>query len=280
MNNIERFNGVIRYIEENLTGEIDIHTVARMAGMSVYEFRRIFSFIAGLPLGEYIRKRRLSMAAEELLSAGDTERVSIAAMAARYGYDSPASFSRSFKAFHGASPTEIARGGEVSMYTRIDFSFTAKGGKDIPYRLVNRDAFVVRGLEGYSDETDSECCEAVWNRFYADEALQARLTYADGRIYAVYRNHADGVLCLIGELGDGSVAENLVEIPAGRWAVFTLHSTEDAVVNEFYEDILLRFLESGRYKRAFAVPNLEVYPVDMEAEDFPWEIWIPLLPAL
>ncbi len=280
MNNIDRFNSVINYIEDNLIGEIDITTIARMAGMSIYEFRRIFSFIAGIPLGEYIRKRRLSMAAEELLAAGDTERISIADMASRYGYDCPTSFSRSFKAFHGFSPTEITKGGSVSMYTRIDFSFTAKGGKDIPYRLVDAESFVVRGLEGYSDETDTECCEAVWNRFYEDEALQNRLTYGDGHVYAVYRNHVDGVLCLIGERAENGELLDSITLPKSRYVVFTLHSTAETVVNEFYEDILLRFLESGHYRRNFAIPNLEVYPVDMEEEGFPWEIWIPLLPDI
>ncbi len=278
MNNIDRFNSVICYIEDNLTGEIDINTISRMAGMSVYEFRRIFSFIAGIPLGEYIRKRRLSAAAEELLANRQAERVSIADMAARYGYDSPASFSRSFKAFHGFSPTEIAKGGSVTMYTRIDFSFTTNGGKDIPYRLTEEEPFIVRGLEGFSDETDTECCEAVWNRFYEDEALQKRLTCGDGHLYAVYRNHPDGVLCLIGERADTGDTMASITLPKSRFAVFTLHTTEDRVVNEFYEDILLRFLESGRYRRNFAVPNLEVYPADMDGENFPWEIWIPLLP--
>ncbi len=281
MNNSTRFNSVMDYIEDNLIGEIDINTISRMAGMSIYEFRRIFSFVVGIPLGEYIRKRRLSVAAEELLAKGSSDRISISDMAARYGYDCPTSFSRSFKAFHGCSPSEIAKGGQVNMYTRVDLSFVARGGKDIPYRLVEAGDFTVSGLEGFSDETDTECCEAVWNRFYEDEALQKRLAFADGHIYAVYRNHSEGVLCLIGEKNEPCAppaADACITLPKSRYAVFTLHSTEDAHVNEFYEDILLHFLESGSYKRNFSIPNLEVYPVDMDEDGFPWEIWIPLLP--
>ena len=105
MNNIDRFNEIIDYIEQHLTEEINTASLARLANMSVYEFRRIFAFIAGIPLGEYIRKRRLSAAAEELLSTDET----ISSVAARYGYDSPASFSRSFKAFHGLSPQKWSR---------------------------------------------------------------------------------------------------------------------------------------------------------------------------
>jgi len=271
MNNINRFNRIIEYIEEHLTDEIDVVVLAQMANMSVYEFRRIFAFVAGISLSEYIRKRRLSAAAEELLLSN----ASITAIAARYGYDSPAAFSRSFKAFHNNSPTDVARGASVNMYTKIDFSFCAKGGKDIPYRIIKDSAFWIVGLAGFSDDEDTECCERVWDAFYADEALQNSLICPDGKIYAAYRNSPGGVKCFIGERAEtpSETAESLY-IPERKWACFPLNSTEDGVVNAFYEDIVFRCLESDRYNRE--TENLEVYPRDMESDDFSWEIRIPL----
>ena len=274
MTNIDRFNEIIDYIEKHLTEEIDIGILARLANMSVYEFRRIFAFVAGIPLGEYIRKRRLSAAAEELLSTGET----ISVIAARYGYDSPASFSRSFKAFHGISPTDMVKGGSINMYTRIDFTFCARGGKDIPYRILEDGEFWITGLSGLSDDSDTECCEKVWNAFYDNEPLQTSLTCPDGKIYAAYRNSSGGVSCLIGERSEKPAADtDCTRIPAGKWACFQLCGADDAVVNAFYEDILFRWCESGNYKRNPAVENLEVFPMDMESDDFLWEIRIPLL---
>ena len=273
MNNIDRFNEIIDYIEQHLTEEINTASLARLANMSVYEFRRIFAFIAGIPLGEYIRKRRLSAAAEELLSNDET----ISSVAARYGYDSPASFSRSFKAFHGLSPTEVVKGGNINMYTKIDFTFCARGGKDIPYRILEDTEFWISGLSGVSDDSDTECCEQVWNAFYDDAPLQTSLTCPDGRIYAAYRNSPDGVYCLIGERTETtSGTADSIRIPAGKWACFQLQGADDAVVNAFYEDILFRWCESGKYKRNPSIENLEVYPTDMDADDFLWEIRIPL----
>lgn len=103
MNNINSFNKIIKYIEENLSSEIDIGYLAKESGLSVYEFRRVFSFAAGLPIGEYIRKRRMSRAAEDIIN----EDISVTELAGRYGYDVPSSFSRAFKEFHGGSPNEI-----------------------------------------------------------------------------------------------------------------------------------------------------------------------------
>lgn len=76
MNNIDNFNSVIEYIEENLTEDIDISAMAKKAKMSIYEFRRVFSFVAGIPISEYIRKRRLSRAASELIKKSFPLRIS------------------------------------------------------------------------------------------------------------------------------------------------------------------------------------------------------------
>lgn len=275
MNNIDRFNRIIDYIEQHLTEEIDISVLAGLANMSIYEFRRVFTFIAGIPLGDYIRKRRLSAAAEELLTANP----SISAIAVRYGYDSPASFSRSFKAFHGVSPTEVINGSGVTMYTRIDFSFHTRGGKDISYRIFEDTAFWINGISGISDENDTECCENIWSAFYSSDTLRETLTFPNRKIYAAYQNGPGGVSCYIGERTDTTPdpASACIRIPAGKWACFSLNGSDDSIVNAFYEDILFRWCESGNYKRNDSIPNLEVFPQNMESDNFSWEIRIPIL---
>lgn len=263
------FEDIIREIEANIKSDIDVGNLSRKANMSVYEFRRVFSFVAKMSLSEYVRKRRLTLAAAELLG-GDT---SITRVAMDYGYDSPSSFSRAFKEFHGIAPTDVANGAAFKVLTKIDIEITTTGGHNIFCSIRKEPAFRVYGLQAESPLSDTECCEAVWNAFYDSPCSQA---LPGDRLYAVYENKADTVLCCIGTKEHTDAAMHSVALPASQWACFQLRGTEDAAVNAFYKDILSQWLASVPYRRNTDAPNLEVYPVDMSADDFLWEIWIPI----
>jgi len=113
-----KMNQAINYIEENLAGEIELEAVAKIVGCSVWEFQRMFSFVAYTSLGEYIRNRRLSCAATDI-QAGDEKIIDIAL---KYGYDSPAAFSRAFSRLFGMSPSLVRGGGVVlTPYPKITF---------------------------------------------------------------------------------------------------------------------------------------------------------------
>ena len=98
----EGIQAALDYIEANLTEDMDVHDVAARAYVSAFHFQRIFSSLCGIPLGEYIRRRRLTLAAQELMGGC---RVIDAAM--KYGYDSPDSFARAFRRFHGVLPSSL-----------------------------------------------------------------------------------------------------------------------------------------------------------------------------
>src|SRR5687768_13579634 len=97
MEPLKQLNLAMRYIEANLAGEIDFQKVSQLAGCSEYHFRRMFSFLSGMALSEYIRRRRLSQAAIELRHSS----IKVIDLAVKYGYDSPDSFSRAFQGLHG-----------------------------------------------------------------------------------------------------------------------------------------------------------------------------------
>lgn len=267
MNSINSFNEIIDYIEKNLTNEIDINEMAAMANMSIYEFRRIFSFAANMPVSEYIRKRRLSAAALELIE----KKENVTQTALKYGYDSASSFTRAFKEFHGFSPNEISKN-NANMFTKIGFQFGISGGADIPYRIVTEPDFYVCGLTECSDMKDTECCENVWQSFYETDIPDM----CTDEIYAVYINGDNSVRCTIGRKSAENT-ENSVYIPSCKWVCFSMRGADDAVVNKFYNDIIFRWLESGIYERNTKLPNVEVFPKDMESDDFLWEIRIPIL---
>ena len=100
---IERLNEAIRYIEENLTGEIEYEKLGQIACCSAYHFQRMFAYIAGMPLSEYIRKRKMSLAARALQGS----EAKIIEVDAKYGYTSPTALTRAFTSVHVVNPSIV-----------------------------------------------------------------------------------------------------------------------------------------------------------------------------
>lgn len=123
MDSLNRMNKALAYIEEHLTEDIDYREVAKIAHCSEYHFKRMFSFLSGIGLSEYIRRRRLTLAALDLK---DTN-LRIIDVAVKYGYDSADSFSRAFHSIHGILPSE-ARGenAQVKAFPRMTFQLSIK----------------------------------------------------------------------------------------------------------------------------------------------------------
>ncbi len=263
------FEDIINEIEKEIAGEIDVCRLAKMANMSVYEFRRIFSFVTKVSFGEYVRKRRLSLAALELFEGADN----ITELSARYGYDSPSSFSRAFREYHGVSPTEVKNGNSsFRLLTKISAEIVTSGGRNIEYSICKKDAFSIGGFCGVSEMSDTECCEDVWSGFYQSEISEK--IPKNSRIFAAYGNNGDSVKCIIGT-PEGDFAEK-IHIPASEWACFKLRGAEDEYVNKRYKEILGEWFASSGYSKREGVPNVEVFPADMDGNDFEWEIWMPI----
>lgn len=115
----------INYIENHLTDEIDYEEVAKQSFSSGYHFQRIFGILCGYTLGEYIRLRRLSLAGAELAN----EKAKVIDVAMKYGYDSPDSFAKAFQKFHGITPSEARRNGQMlKSFSRLSIQIILKGG--------------------------------------------------------------------------------------------------------------------------------------------------------
>ena len=264
------FKDIIEEIEKNITNDIDIEKLAKMTNMSVYEFRRVFTFVAKMPLGEYIRKRRLSVAAAEIYKSEKN----ISYFSQKYGYESTSSFSRAFREFHGVSPTEVLDGNSsFKLLTRINAEIIVSGCNNIEYSIINDEEFYVSGVKTQSSLTDTECCEDAWDNFYKS-TISGEIVKGEKNIYAVYKNAGNCVECYIG--ARNSDYTDLIRIPKTQWAVYKLNSTKDEVVNEFYNNALNAYISSAGFVRDFDIPNIEVYPADMSGDDFEWEIHIPI----
>ena len=270
---LQKIKDVLEHIEENITSDLDYKVLASKMGLSVYEFRRIFSFVIGLPIAEYIRKRRLSLAAFEITK---NEQVDMLKLSEKYGYSSQSAFSKAFSEYHGIAPTVLMKEKrDVRLLTVPKFDLKINARENINFSVIEREKFYIQGFSGVSSITDSCCCENVWNSFYdsgADKKIDSDI------IFVSYKNEGENVLCTIGRLADELQRElPFEEIPESLWACFRLNTVDDEIVNEFYSKILYQWLPSANLVKNDSIPIVEVYPRDMSKDGFEWEIWMPIL---
>ena len=202
---MERWNRAMDEIERNLAGQIDCERLGRIACCSAYHFQRMFTYLANVSLGEYVRRRRMSLAAVDLQSGGDK----VIDVAARYGYESPTAFNRAFRAVHGVAPSQVRSGSvAVKCYPRLVFHLTVQGGEEMQYRIETRDAFRVVGIIAVASQAEPGPFEtytvpaATWAVFSGEgtgrsiQTLEKRIVtewlpgsgyeYADGPDIEVY----------------------------------------------------------------------------------------------
>ena len=140
---MERLNSAMDYIEKNLTDKIDYQQLGRIACCSSYHFQRMFSYMAGMPLSEYIRKRKMSLAAVDL-QGNDAKIIDIAE---KYGYNSPTAFNRAFQSIHGIAPSAMkTEGTSIKSFPPITFKITIKGVEEMNYRIETKDPFRIVGV--------------------------------------------------------------------------------------------------------------------------------------
>lgn len=132
---LRQLNNAIEYIESNLDSEISYDEAARIACCSTYYFQRIFTYVTGVSLAEYIRRRRMTQAAFELQQTDKR----VLDIALKYGYTSPTSFNRAFQKVHGITPVAVkSMGSKLYAYLPIRFSVNVAGGNSIPYHIEER----------------------------------------------------------------------------------------------------------------------------------------------
>lgn len=273
------------YTEEHLTEEIAYEAVAKQACSSTFHFQRMFSMLCGFSIGDYIRMRRLALAAEELIRTGDK----IINIALKYGYDTPESFSRAFARFHGVTPTDARRGGNVKSFSRLSVKLILSGGSTMDYRIEKKEAITVicrkKQVTKPQGDTATADISAFWNACSQDGTIQQLCKY--GRF-----DRFGGILgiCFSGEMADsgfpygigaeyngapvGDEGLDIVEIPAHTYAVFPCRGKMPEAFQKTYQQICTEFFPQCNYEYGSGV-ELEVYPsADVQNPDYTCQIWI------
>lgn len=140
---ISGMNAAVNYLEEHILEEPDLEKLARLSGCSAHHFQRIFTYIGGITLSEYLRRRRMSLVLVDLKN----ESAKVIDVAQKYGYDSPTAFNRAFQAVHGISPTqERVAGARLKAFPPLVFQMIVKGTQEMNYRIEKKDATSARWL--------------------------------------------------------------------------------------------------------------------------------------
>lgn len=277
MNSIQNMNKALAYIEANLDGEIDFAQAAKIACVSEHQFNRMFSFLSGIGLAEYIRNRRLTLAAIELQSTT----VKVIDVAVKYGYSSPDSFSRSFQNRHGIAPSMAKECGNLLVaYPPMTFQLIIKGGVEMEYHFVNKEAFRIVGLKETVDTTGGEFQPEIWNALETDELSNKLELCSDTDfkgILHVNANHTANsrdYYISVASTKDAPAEFSTLDIPAATWAVFRTSGPQPETMLKTWERIYAEWLPSSGYELAHSVEFLR----DWNERNDPSEIaiWIPV----
>lgn len=271
----EGIQNAIQYIEDNLTGELEIEDIAAKAYISPFYFQKIFNVLCGFTVSEYIRNRRLTLAAEEL----STFDVKVIDAAMKYGYDSPDSFTRAFMKFHGISPSAAKKkGANIKSFAPLKIKLTLEGGTMIEYKIVEKASFTIMGkCRRFSVDTSYTEIPKFWAEHYSTgggEIIKGMFgacvdgndkDFNNGKEFNYFI--AD-IYFPWNEIPDGCTTHTF---SAGLWAVFPYHGECPKALQDVNTGIWTEWLPNCKEYELDGNYNLEFY---IEKEH--GEIWVPV----
>lgn len=282
---VESLQKAINYMEEHLLEDLTIEDIAKQANASSFHFQRTFLILTDISVGEYLRRRRLTLAAQEL-SRTDSK---IIDLAYKYGYDTPEAFSKAFRKQHGVTPREARKGmGRLQSYNRLVIQVSLKGAEPMKYRIVEKEAFQVVGVKREYSCANGENLKGIpkfWEDVHQNGTNEWLAQLNNGPIKGVLGvcvdqsgRQSNEIDYWIAAAYDGNVPEGLesLEIPASKWAVFEVHGAMPDAMQKVWKQIFSEWFPSSGFKPA-GTPELEVYS-DGNPNDpnYYSEIWIPV----
>ncbi|MFG1886478.1 GyrI-like domain-containing protein [Micromonospora sp. NPDC049051] len=288
---IVALNRLVDLVEEHLTEELDVNGLARALGTTEYHLRRMFSSLAGMPLSEYVRRRRMTVAAADVVRGEDD----LLSIAVRHGYGSTEAFGRAFRAVHGANPGDVRRdGGPLRTQPQLRFRLTVEGSIPMDTRIVERPAFRLVGhaarvplihrginphiqqhiaalppqehlrLKSLSD-IDPAGLLQVSDDLDPDATEGSELTYLHG--VAVSR--------------DTQAPDDLdaIEVPAGMWAIFRTSGPHPKALQDTWAATATEWFPSNPWRLR---PGPSIVAILDRADDFSTatcELWLPVEPT-
>ncbi|WP_404457377.1 GyrI-like domain-containing protein [Oceanobacillus kapialis] len=284
MEALKRMADSLAYMEEQLDAELNVEDIAKVACMSKFHYQRMFTMLTGFTVAEYIRKRRLTLAAQELLHAN----TKIIDVALKYGYETPESFSKAFRKVHGISPSTVRKHGQpLKAFPKLSFQIQLKGDEEMDYRIVEKEAFSVVGKSiktSLVDGQNQSDVPAFWEESRSNGLDKELAAHAgDMGIMGIcldFDKEQEQVRYFIGaEKSNKEVPTTWEEgeIPAATWAVFPVKGPMPTAIQRVWERIFSEWFPSTGYEHAGG-PEIEAYTNgDPYAEEYYSEIWVPVV---
>ncbi|WBB67119.1 AraC family transcriptional regulator [Micromonospora sp. WMMD812] len=282
---LERLNQAMAYLEERLDQPVEVAELARIAMTSEYHFRRLFSALAGLPLSEYVRRRRLTVAAAAVLAGEET----LLDIAVRYGYGSAEAFARAFQAVHGVGPGEARRtGATLRAQPRMSFRLTVEGSSSMRYRIVQKDGFRLVGRKARVPLVHEGMNPAIVAFVKGiDRETVGRMEALSDQEPAGIVNVSDN---LAGDRAEGTELDywhgvvtgaeapadlDALDVPAGSWAVFQTSGAFPQAVQYLWRDVFTQWFPSNPY-RSRPGPEISRTRLSADGTEADAELWIPV----
>ncbi len=285
---ISALNQLVDRVEEQLTGELDVRKLAAGLGTTEYHLRRMFSSLAGMPLSEYVRRRRMTVAAGDVVR-GEEDLLEIAV---RHGYGSREAFGRAFRAVHGAGPAEVRRdGGPLRTQPQLRFRLTVEGTTPMDTRLTDRPAFrlvghstrvplIHQGVNPHIQQHIAAIPQEEHQRLKAlGDAEPTGLLQVSDDVDPDAREGTELTYLHGVAVGrDTPVPDGLdaIEVPAGMWAVFRTSGPHPEALQSAWAVTATEWFPSNPWRLR---PGPSIVAVLDRAADFSTatcELWLPV----
>lgn len=288
MDMVKRLNDAIAAIEATLDSDINVEKAAQIACVTKDSFMRFFSYMTGMSLNEYIRRRRLTLAADELQNSN----VRVLDVAVKYGWDSADAFTKAFVRQHGITPTQArSKNTSLKMYPPASFHMMIKGAREMDFRIIEMEETEVFGLSKQFDGVGYKSKEELRHIMWAKDCEDGPGKICSGEWNEPGNHSYDGVWYGIWQNGSYKIARGAADvsstvlektvIPSGTYAAFTtkpggLAWEELPKLNEL---ILDSWLPSSEYtqKNDLVIEVLHLWTDHTERNKKRYyEIWIPV----
>ncbi|MFQ6861926.1 MAG: GyrI-like domain-containing protein [Beduini sp.] len=273
---MDKMNEAMMYIEDNLTGDIDLEKIAQITCTSSYNFQRMFSYMSSVSLSEYIRRRRMTLAAIDLQNSDEK----IVDIALKYGYASPTAFNRAFQNVHGIAPS-MAKNCELTLkaYQPLRFIVKIEGVEELEYRIVRKEAFRITGVS-YPLDPDLEKNYEIVPKLWKDSGSNGTIT----RLASYIKAEPLGLLGVsasdkqnhwrfyIAVASDAEISDmDSYWLPKATWVVFSSEGTHESL-QQLEKRIWTEWFPNSSYEYADG-PIIEVYQ-DPDPKHSKLELWM------
>ncbi len=273
---LNRMEEALDYIESMMEEPLNINAIARVAYSSPFHFQRMFYMISGMTVAEYVRKRKLTLAAQELAVSSSK----VIDVALKYGYKTPESFSKAFRKIHGISPSEARQSGvSLKAFPRISFQLTVSGDRELDYLIEEKESFIVFGkTTTLTCGNEGRTRQDFWGECRRDGTIDdINQESISNSLLGLTLNFDEDFTYMIGrkeEVVTSSERLTVKRIPSTTWAVFPCQGSLPEAIQSGFHRIYREWFPATDYQHA-GLPEIEVYFVGESGRSA--EIWIPIV---